>query len=345
MGADWASYNLGIFLCESCGSIHRSLGSHISKVKSLKLDKWDESQIQVMANFGNERVKQKYEQNVPPAYRRPKPSDPLVIREQWIRAKYERQEFVEGSKPTYLSGRKEGYMWKRGKDDKHFQRRRFILDASENTLRYYNKESGGDAKACLRLDGLNVTIVPEKVGNPNAMQIMFERDSQIRSLFVYTETPQDVIDWYTAIRVAKLNRLAIAFPSTQTDELVSMITRDFLREGWLYKTGPRSGDAFRRRWFTLDNRRLMYFEDPMNPFPKGEVFIGSTDRGFSIVEGISPGIKDPGYGFTLRTPERHYQFSAETDGERREWMDVIQYVLSCPLSPQDTRILYRSTSI
>jgi len=46
-------------------------------------------------------------------------------------------------------------------------------------------------------------------------------------------------------------------------QLVGMITRDFLREGWLHKTGPRAGDAFRRRWFTLDNRRLMYFEDPM----------------------------------------------------------------------------------
>jgi len=63
-----------------------------------------------------------------------------VIREQWIRAKYERQEFVDGSKQLYLSGRREGYLWKRGKDAKHFQRRRFILDATENTLRYYVKE-------------------------------------------------------------------------------------------------------------------------------------------------------------------------------------------------------------
>jgi len=46
-------------------------------------------------------------------------------------------------------------------------------------------------------------------------------------------------------------------------QLVGMITRDFLREGWLNKTGPRSGDAFRRRWFTLDKRRLAYFIDPL----------------------------------------------------------------------------------
>jgi len=63
-----------------------------------------------------------------------------VIREQWIRAKYERQEFVNGSKQPYLSGRREGYLWKRGKSAKHFQRRRFILDATENTLRYYVKD-------------------------------------------------------------------------------------------------------------------------------------------------------------------------------------------------------------
>ena len=66
--------------------------------------------------------------------------DNRVIREQWIRAKYERQEFVNGSKQAYLSGRRDGYLWKRGKADKHFQRRRFILDATENTLRYYVKE-------------------------------------------------------------------------------------------------------------------------------------------------------------------------------------------------------------
>ena len=64
-----------------------------------------------------------------------------VLREQWIRAKYERQEFVNGSKKQpYLSGRREGPLWKRAKDAKNFQRRLFILDASENTLRYYIKE-------------------------------------------------------------------------------------------------------------------------------------------------------------------------------------------------------------
>lgn len=41
---------------------------------------------------------------------------------------------------SYLSGHKEGHLWKRRKDKKNFQRRRFVLDTTENTLKYYTKE-------------------------------------------------------------------------------------------------------------------------------------------------------------------------------------------------------------
>ncbi len=38
---NWASINLGIMLCIECSGIHRSLGVHISKVRSVTLDDWD----------------------------------------------------------------------------------------------------------------------------------------------------------------------------------------------------------------------------------------------------------------------------------------------------------------
>jgi len=47
-----------------------------------------------------------------------------------------------------------------------------------------------NAKACLRLDSVNITVVPEKVGNPHGMQINFEHDNQVRNLFVYADTAQ-----------------------------------------------------------------------------------------------------------------------------------------------------------
>lgn len=37
---DWASLNLGILMCIECSGVHRNLGSHISKVRSLDLDGW-----------------------------------------------------------------------------------------------------------------------------------------------------------------------------------------------------------------------------------------------------------------------------------------------------------------
>lgn len=36
----WASANLGILVCIECSGIHRNLGTHISKVRSLELDDW-----------------------------------------------------------------------------------------------------------------------------------------------------------------------------------------------------------------------------------------------------------------------------------------------------------------
>uniref|UniRef100_A0A8C4Q853 Small ArfGAP 1 n=1 Tax=Eptatretus burgeri TaxID=7764 RepID=A0A8C4Q853_EPTBU len=45
-GPRWASWNLGVFLCIRCAGIHRNLGVHISRVKSVNLDQWTQQQIQ-----------------------------------------------------------------------------------------------------------------------------------------------------------------------------------------------------------------------------------------------------------------------------------------------------------
>ncbi|KAI8453254.1 hypothetical protein BY996DRAFT_4583425 [Phakopsora pachyrhizi] len=57
----WASYNLGILICIRCSGIHRSLGSHISKVRSIDLDDWSEEQVKNIREIGNLKSKSIWE--------------------------------------------------------------------------------------------------------------------------------------------------------------------------------------------------------------------------------------------------------------------------------------------
>ncbi|RWS08827.1 hypothetical protein B4U79_12687 [Dinothrombium tinctorium] len=94
----WASINLGITLCIECSGIHRSLGVHISKVRSLFLDDWDNDTTKVMLSLGNAVVNQFYEANVNEniAKRATHDSD-RTERENWIKAKYVLKAFVDRS--------------------------------------------------------------------------------------------------------------------------------------------------------------------------------------------------------------------------------------------------------
>ncbi|NXF76524.1 ARAP3 protein, partial [Sclerurus mexicanus] len=55
---DWASINLCVVICKQCAGQHRSLGSSISKVQSLKLDTsvWSNEIVQLFIVLGNDRA-------------------------------------------------------------------------------------------------------------------------------------------------------------------------------------------------------------------------------------------------------------------------------------------------
>lgn len=335
---DWASYNLGIFICMRCASIHRGMGAHISKVKHLELDRWEDSQVQRMKEVGNVAARHKYEERVPPCYRRPKRNDPQVLIEQWIRAKYEREEFCHPERQSYLSGTMEGFLMKRGKEDSKYQLRKFILSENEDTLKYHVKEHK-EPKGVLKLSELNVSFAPAKIGHMNSMQLTFMKDGSTRHIYVYHEDAEVINNWYTAIRCAKLHLLQVAFPSTPQSDLILRLPKDFAREGWLWKTGPRPSDVHRRRWFTLDNRKLMYHDEPLDAYPKGEIFIGHESNGYHIkVSNTGNGCKEARFPFHLVTPERTFCLAASTHEDRAGWLSVIQQTLKRPLTPQDSTI-------
>lgn len=60
---EWASLNLGILFCIECSGVHRNLGSHISKVRSLTLDEWPPGHLAVMLSIGNSLANSVWEHN------------------------------------------------------------------------------------------------------------------------------------------------------------------------------------------------------------------------------------------------------------------------------------------
>ncbi|XP_062168748.1 ADP-ribosylation factor GTPase-activating protein AGD5 isoform X1 [Alnus glutinosa] len=109
-GPRWASVNLGIFICMQCSGIHRSLGVHISKVRSATLDTWLPEQVAFIHSMGNEKANSYWEAELPPNYDR-------VGIENFIRAKYEDKRWIprdgKPKSPTRVQEDKASGHWQR----------------------------------------------------------------------------------------------------------------------------------------------------------------------------------------------------------------------------------------
>lgn len=94
----WASANIGVFICLKCCGVHRSLGTHISKVLSVTLDEWTDDEIDAMVEVGgNASANSIYEAFIPEGYPKPGPDSGHEERAKFIRSKYELQDFLKPS--------------------------------------------------------------------------------------------------------------------------------------------------------------------------------------------------------------------------------------------------------
>ncbi|XP_053323063.1 arf-GAP with GTPase, ANK repeat and PH domain-containing protein 3 isoform X2 [Spea bombifrons] len=90
---DWASLNLGALMCIECSGIHRNLGTHLSRVRSLDLDDWPVELTMVMMAIGNSLANSIWEHSTE-GYSKPAPESSREEKERWIRAKYEQKLFL-----------------------------------------------------------------------------------------------------------------------------------------------------------------------------------------------------------------------------------------------------------
>ncbi|KAL2104238.1 hypothetical protein ACEWY4_001106 [Coilia grayii] len=89
----WASLNLGALICIECSGIHRNLGTHLSRVRSLDLDDLSPELTQVLTAIGNYMANSVWE-SCTQGRQKPTPEASREERETWIRAKYEQRVFV-----------------------------------------------------------------------------------------------------------------------------------------------------------------------------------------------------------------------------------------------------------
>jgi len=104
---DWACINHGTLICITCSGFHRSLGVHVSKVRSITLDNWELELLEFMNAMGNERFNSVYEAGLTEVQaqaqvaglpltglRKPTARTSVEEREEFIRNKYVAKKFI-----------------------------------------------------------------------------------------------------------------------------------------------------------------------------------------------------------------------------------------------------------
>lgn len=334
-GPDWASINLGIFVCVQCSGFHRNLGVHHSKVRSIILDTscWDQETIAFMQKIGNVKAKQLYEHNAPSFYVRPADTSNPLARENWIRAKYVRKEFMKACDDEKLDDNnpaifsmpepaREGFMWKQNNRGS-WQKRWFVLLNSQ--LYWYGNATDSFPKGSASVRDMEIKI-PERAREGKVKEFTFHIHTPQKMYTIATDQKEQMFNWIHALLRAKIFYTKIR---THTDDakegavpaniVYSMLAHQNEREGELSKQGGKF-ERFKSRYFVLCDGILWYFKNKPKPdeSPQGAVRLENCDVTFH------PDKTKKNNCFSIITPSRCFFFQASSSSMMKDWMATIR---------------------
>ncbi|KAM6286483.1 arf-GAP with Rho-GAP domain, ANK repeat and PH domain-containing protein 1 isoform 1-T1 [Spheniscus humboldti] len=287
---DWASINLCVVICKRCAGEHRGLGPGITKVRSLKMDRkvWTEELIELFHQIGNAVANQFWAANVPPS-EAIAPTSGSQERRRFLIAKYR-----EGKYRRYhpLFGNQEEL-------DRALCAAVTTSDLAETQALLFC----GAAVSCATGDPQCPTplALAEKSGQRLQMEFLLHNKT--------SETPR------LEVGGSEEKPYSVPLPSVT-------------HNGFLYKTpsmakpvGERKGqEEFSRRWCTLQDGVLSYYENDRNAVPNGEI----------KVEEIVCLVNNPPHAHGIESTfevyiesERLYLFGLESPNPVREWLKSI----------------------
>ncbi|XP_064144719.1 arf-GAP with Rho-GAP domain, ANK repeat and PH domain-containing protein 1 isoform X5 [Loxodonta africana] len=91
-----------------------------------------------------------------------------------------------------------------------------------------------------------------------------------------------------------------------------------IKAGWLDKNPPQGSYIYQKRWVRLDAEHLRYFDSNKDAYSKRFIPVACISRVAAIGD----------QKFEVITNNRTFAFRAESDGERKEWMQVLQQAVA-----------------
>lgn len=236
----WGVSNLGLVICLECSGVHRGLGRHISKVRSLTLDAWEPEALRLMLALGNARVNSILEHTTGSSSK-PEPHTPRIERESWIQNKYVGKQFIAAdlAGPDELGERLIGSV-KEG-DLAHVLY--WILHGAN--VNYTTVEHQGmmplhysvcndflDGATLLLQNGADVNAVDERkwsalhhcaaLGHTHCVALLFKHGARVDLADLKGKTPVDVALAAQHADIVTLLRLAILSIEERTDNSGTM---------------------------------------------------------------------------------------------------------------------------